>query len=138
MHEWTKLTNDPNILDIVAHCHLDINVDEISHLYSEDVTYAFSVTEQCIVTQEVDKLLSLGVLRLTTRQEGQILSPVFLRQNKDGGYRMILNLEKLNRHIDYKHFKMENFEQAVRLVNRGDYMASVDLRRAYYILGQDC
>lgn len=132
MHEWRKLTNDPHVLDIVAHCHLDINVADITHLFSEDITYGFSKEDSCIITQEVDKLLGLGVIKLTQRQEGQILSPVFLRQNKDGGFRMILNLEKLNRHIDYKHFKMENFEQAVRLVNRGDYMASVDLRHAYY------
>lgn len=111
MHEWRKLTNNPHILDIVAHCHLDINVDDISHLFSEDITYVFSEEESCIVSQEVDKLLDLGVIKLTQRQEGQILSLVFLRQNKDGGFRMILNLEKLNRHIDYKHFKMEDFEQ---------------------------
>ena len=29
---------------------------------------------------------------------------------------MILNLEKLDKHINYKHFKMENYEQAIRLV----------------------
>lgn len=27
---------------------------------------------------------------------------------------------------------MENFEQAIRLVNTGDYLASVDLKHAYY------
>ena len=45
---------------------------------------------------------------------------------------MILNLEKLNEHITYKHFKMENFEQAIRLINKDFYMASVDFRHAYY------
>ena len=50
----------------------------------------------------------------------------------DGGFRMILNLEKLNKHINYKHFKMENFEQAIWLVNKGDYIVSVDLKHAYY------
>ena len=45
---------------------------------------------------------------------------------------MILNLEKLNKHINIKHFKMENCKQANWLVNKGDYMASVHLRHAYY------
>lgn len=45
---------------------------------------------------------------------------------------MILNLEKLNEHIVYIHFKMENFEQAVRLINKDCYLASVDLKHAYY------
>ena len=45
---------------------------------------------------------------------------------------MVLNLKELNKYIPYKHFKMENSEQAIRLVNAGDYLASVDLRHAYY------
>lgn len=45
---------------------------------------------------------------------------------------MVLNLEELNKHIPYKHFKLENFEQAIRIIDKGDYMASVDLRHAYY------
>lgn len=45
---------------------------------------------------------------------------------------MVLNLEKLNVHIPYIHFKMEDFALAVNLINAGDYSASVDLRHAYY------
>ena len=45
---------------------------------------------------------------------------------------MVLNLKELNKHIPCKHFKMENFEQAIRLVSAGDYLASVDLGHAYY------
>ena len=45
---------------------------------------------------------------------------------------MILNPEKLNKHINYKTFKIENFEQAIQLINKVAYMASIDLRHAYY------
>lgn len=31
--EWHKITNDPLILDIVKHCHIDINVEDIEHLF---------------------------------------------------------------------------------------------------------
>ena len=30
--EWRKVSNDPFVLDIVQHCHLDINVHAIEHL----------------------------------------------------------------------------------------------------------
>ena len=53
MHEWQKLTNDPHILDIVAHCHLDTKVNDISHLFSVDVEYVFSEEEKSITTQEI-------------------------------------------------------------------------------------
>lgn len=132
MHEWCKITSDSFILDIVEHCHLNINVNEVDYLCLEDVEYNFSLTEQVILSQEISKLLDLKVIRETKRRTDQIISPVFLRKKKDGGYRMVLNLEKLNKHIPYQHFKMENFEQAIRLVNKGDYLASVDLKHAYY------
>ena len=132
VHEWQKLINDPHILDIVAHCHLYINVDDINHQFSEDVEYVFSEEEKSSTMQKIGKLLDLKVIKQTHKQKEQIISPIFLWRKKDGGFRMILNLEKLNKHINYKHFKMENFEQAIWLVNKGDYMASVDLRHAYY------
>lgn len=130
--EWRKLTNDPYILDIVEHCHLNIVEDGMEYLYQGDLQYRFNSEEQRILSQEIVKLLELQVLKVTQRRGDQVLSPVFLRKKKHGGYRMVLNLEKLNKHIPYQHFKMENFEQAVCLVNRGDYMASVDLENAYY------
>lgn len=132
MHEWCKITHDPQILDIVAHCHLDLDVTNLTPLYFECEEYVFQEEEKILIDQEISKLLDLKVIALSHRQEGQIISPIFLRRKRNGESRMIINLEKLNKHIAYKHFKMETFEQAVRLVNRGDFMASVDLRHAYY------
>lgn len=132
LHEWRKITNDPVILDMVQHCHLDINVDDIGHLFLRKLTYKFNLAEQTLIDDEIRKLLDLNVIVHTQRKEEQILSPIFLRPKKDGGYRMVLNLKELNKHIPYKHFKMEHFEQAIRLINAGDYLASVDLRHAYY------
>ena len=99
MHEWRKITSDSHILDIVEHCHLNINVNDIGYLCFEDVEYNFSLMEQIILSQEISKLLELKVIRETQRKAGQIISPVFLRKKKDGGYRMVLNLDKLNKHI---------------------------------------
>lgn len=96
MHEWRKITSDPHILDIVEHCHLNISVNDIGYLCFEDVEYHFSLTEQIILSQEISKLLELNVVREIQRRADQIISPVFLRKKKDGCYRMVLNLEKLN------------------------------------------
>ena len=132
LREWKDLTSDPVILDIVQHCHLDIDVDAVGHLFVHELAYKFTLGEQAIIRGEIRKLLELKVIVHTHRQKEQIISPIFLRPKKDGGYRMVLNLKELNKHIPYKHFKMENFEQAIRLVHSGDYLASVDLRHAYY------
>jgi hypothetical protein len=45
---------------------------------------------------------------------------------------MVLNLKRLNNFIPYKHFKMETFENYLTIISKGTYMASVDLRHAYY------
>ena len=45
---------------------------------------------------------------------------------------MVLNLKKFNKFMNYIHFKMENFEQALRLISSGGFMASADLKHAYY------
>lgn len=132
IQEWRELTCDPVILDLVAGCHFDIKVDDIYPLFSQEIEYKFNATETSIISEEIDKLLRLKVIQTTERKEGQVISPVFLRCKKNGGHRLVLNLEKLNQFIPYKHFKMENFEQALKLVNKGDFLASIDLRHAYY------
>lgn len=72
------------------------------------------------------------MIKLTQREDNQIISPIFLRNKKNGEARVVLNLKELNNYIPYRHFKMENFEQAITLVSEGDFMVSVDLRHAYY------
>ena len=60
-------------------------------------------------------------------------SSVLLRVKKDGSYRMILNLKKLNKFIDSKYFKVESLQNALHKVKSGIYMASVDdLKDSYY------
>lgn len=131
-HEWYAITRDPVILDIENHCHLDINVNDVTYLFHGHLEYRFSYTEQGIINGEIAKLLRLGVIKVTTRQDEQIISPVFLRKKRNREHMMVLNLENLNAYNPYKHFKIDNFEQAIRLVKAGDYLASVDLRHAYY------
>ena len=132
LHEWRQITSDRHILDIVEHCHLDLDVHNITPLFFEDIEYVFKEEDQVLIDQEITKLLQLKVIAVTECQAEQVVSPIFLRKKKNGEFRMVINLEKLNKHITYRHFKMENFEQAVRLVHKGDFMASVDLRHAYY------
>ena len=45
---------------------------------------------------------------------------------------MILNLKPLNKFFDYHHFKMDTFRTALKLIPLGCFMASVDLKDAYY------
>ena len=50
---------------------------------------------------------------------------------------MILNLKKLNKYIDSKHFKMESLQNVFHMVKSGVWMASVELKDAYYFVPMD-
>ena len=110
-----------SFLDIVNGCHLDINVNDITHLFRGELGYVFSDAAQCFPSEGITKLLELQVIQVTRRMENPVISPVFLRPKKDGGHRMVLNLEKLNKRIPYKHFLLDIFGRAIRLVSEGAF-----------------
>ena len=45
---------------------------------------------------------------------------------------MILNLKNLNSHVEYNKFKMDTLQSILKLVTPGCYMATIDLKDAYY------
>lgn len=51
---------------------------------------------------------------------------------KEGSFRFILTLKKLNEFIEDQHFKIEDIKTALKLVTLSFFMASIDLRDAYY------
>ena len=48
---------------------------------------------------------------------------------QSGDVRLILNLKLFNEHVQYEHFKMENLELALGLVEEGCFFVSIDLKR---------
>ena len=131
-NEWEKITSDKFILDIVSHCHIEFidNVEPKQDIFN--VKSVFNSKESDIVSNEIQKLLAIDVIKEVQSMKDQFLSPIFLRPKKNGEYRMILNLKKLNEYIEYHHFKMDTFESAIKLVTSKSFMASIDLRHAYY------
>ena len=76
--------------------------------------------------------LKKRVIEHTTTEAGEFFSTVFVRPKKDGTHRMILNLKHLNEYVPYHHFKMDTIQTALKLLHPGCFMASVDLKDAYY------
>ena len=88
--------------------------------------------EISVIEGEIDKLYQKRVIEQSYHEHGQYISPIFIRPKKDGGYRMILDLSDLNKNTEYHHFKMDTFQKTVQLITEGCFMASIDLRDAYY------
>lgn len=116
---------------MVQHFHIEF-INDVLPVQSSYISHRFNQKEKAIIDKEISKLLKLKVIEKVQYDDGQFISPIFLRLKKNGEYRLILNLKKLNEFIPYHHFKMETFEVALSMVTRNMYMCTLDLRHAYY------
>ena len=130
LENWKRITSDKYILDIVKHGLKLEFLGEAPHWEPSRVTY--STKENGIISQEISKLLKKTVIVQTIAEKEDFFSSVFLQAKKDESYMMVLNLKKLNKYIDSKHFQMESLQNVLHMVKSGVWKAFVDLKDAYY------
>ena len=129
---WQTLTSDPYILSIVQGCQLEFCNPPCQVQTPRAVKLSSKETD--IATTEIQKLLTKGVIRKAAHVPDEFISTIFTRPKKDGSHRLILNLKKLNEHIQYRHFKMDSLHSAIQLMKPNCWMAVLDLhvKDAYY------
>ena len=93
-----------------------------------------NIEEKSITNLEINKLLKKGVINKCQKEEDDFISTVFTREKKDGAFRTILNLKYLNEFVEYKHFKMESLEDVFEIIKKDVWMASVDLKDAFFTI----
>ena len=120
--QWASLTSDHEILNIVRGKSL-VRLPRV---------LPFSDKEAEVIDGEIEKLLQMGVLTQYACEKDDFLSNIFIRPKQDVKYRMILNLKPFNQYLQYHHFKMDTLKTAVAMVRPHCYMASIDLKDAYY------
>ena len=77
-------------------------------------------------------MLKKGATKLVqANTKNQFLSSIFIVPKKDSGHRPMTNLNKLDKHIPYIHFKMEGLFLLKEML-KGDYMCKIDLKDAYF------
>ena len=79
-------------------------------------------------------LLEKGVITPVQPCEDQFVSPIFLEPKPDGSFRLILNLKALNKFLTAPHFKLEDSRTAQRLMRPNCFLATLDLKDAYYLV----
>ena len=89
--------------------------------------------EECdFVDRELQRLLSDNcITEIDKPIPGGWTSNIFLVPKKDGGFRLILNLKKLNTFIQYQKFKMESIYDLISMLRPLDWLCSVDIKSAY-------
>jgi len=84
-----------------------------------------------LIDAEVNKLLSLGAIKTVPFSKGNFYSRLFLVPKKDGTYRPVIDLSRLNKFVANCHFQMENISCLKTLLNMGDFLTCIDLKDAY-------
>lgn len=79
-------------------------------------------------------MLRKGAIEVCEDCEGQFISSYFLVPKPDGSNRFILNLNELNKFIKAPHFKLEDIRSALGLLSLEDFLESIDLKDAYYLM----
>lgn len=78
--------------------------------------------------------MSIGAIKECKSIKNQFVSRIFLISKPNGKKRLILNLKELNKFLSAEHFKMEDSKTVQKLLTPNDYMATIDLKDAYFLI----
>lgn len=128
--KWKTLTSDNEIPSIIQ----GLKLESISNPHQSRIIRQrkFCDSESLATDNEIQKLIDKRVIVESQHEDNQYLSPMVLRPKKNGTYRLICNLQELNQNIAYYHLKIKSLQTAIQIKTKGYYMASKDLKDAYY------
>ena len=95
IHEWTKITSDAQILDLVHGVKLEFKTVPCQFRVPNKIK--FNETEAVAMDVEIQKMVKKGVIEEVEHTEGEFLSNLFTLPKRDSeDLRCILNLTELN------------------------------------------
>lgn len=96
----------------------------------------FDSNEQDIIDSEITHLLKLGVIEpaVHSPDEYTIFFHDFCAEKERWQISHDFESKRVNKHIEKHHFKMDTLWSAVRLMTPNCFMASIDLKDAYYVV----
>lgn len=126
---WTGLSQDPWIVEATTGYRLEL--PQIPQQQWTTQQRNLTLPEEDLISEEIQKLLTKQVIKQVKRTPGQFLSQLFLVPKKDGTHRPVINLKPLNQFIQRQKFKMEGARTIRDIIQRNDWMISIDLKDAY-------
>ncbi len=131
--QWHKITKDPWVLDTTQGCH--INFSRTPPLRNSPPCCpdpCMTKEQTAILSEEIYSLQEKSAIECLSGHPGPgFYSNVFIVPKRDGGWRPIINLRKLNSFVHTPHFKMENVLSLRDVMKKGDWLVKIDLKDAY-------
>ena len=82
--------------------------------------------------QEVEGMLAKRALEIARDLGPGFYSRLFLVEKASGDWRPVISLSHLNEFVQQTRFKMETVASVLLSVREGDFLASLDLKDAYF------
>ena len=95
-------------------------------------TYRAGSPRAQALRQEVEAMLAKGALEIARDPGPGFYSCLFLVEKATGGWRPVIDLSHLNDFVQLTPFKMETVASVLLSVREGDFLASLDLKDAYF------
>ncbi|KAI8441961.1 hypothetical protein MSG28_005632 [Choristoneura fumiferana] len=129
---WYNMTSNSLVLSWVLN---GFSIPFISKPYQGNTPInCFSQAEKADMQLAIQNLKDLGAITICSPSRDQYLSKIFLTPKPNGAKRFILNLKNLNKFVEKAHFKMEDYRTAARIIPKGGFMATIDLKEAYLLI----
>ena len=130
---WEGIAADTWVLSVVKHGY---QIDLVSPPPSMSPRFTRLREGEDVLVQEVAELLDKGAVEVIPPEQPLAMgfySTYFLVPKKDGGIRPILNLKPFNAvFVKKQSFKMETLQAILPTLPLGCWMASLDLKDAYF------
>ena len=96
------------------------------------MTYRAGSPRSLALLQDIEKMFTKGALEIILNPGPGFYSHLFLVEKATGGWRPVIDLSPLNGFVRQTPFKMETVASVLLSVWEGDFLASVDLKDAYF------
>ena len=95
-------------------------------------TYRAGSPRAQALRQEVEGMLAKGALEIARDPGPGFYSRLFLVEKASGSWRPVIDLSYLNDFVQLTSFKMETVASVLLSLREGDFLASLDLKDAYF------
>ncbi len=129
---WMELTSDQWILQSITGYQIEFIHQPWQIKVPNQIR--MNIEQQKITNDEIMGMLTKGAIKKVQQCHQQFISTIFIVPKKTGGFRPVFNLKRLNRFVKSEHFKMESIQMTKQLIQKDNWMISVDLRDAYFMI----
>ena len=132
LRRWRSITSDKELLEIISKgLRFEFRSDRRPPARRRPPVFNSSKPE--VMKALVDQLndwLEQGVIEPCTRGDA-LYTLLFPVRKADGRLRFVLDSRALNETLRYRRFKMEGIPTVRRVVRKGDWLSSIDLKDAF-------